>query len=80
MVHGIEVLKVLNERQKPRKEESKSNVPPHIGLNPALARKYVNRPWTEQELKGQQDVYKTYAEGAAAPFGKKEVQEEGIRQ
>jgi len=79
MVHGLETLKALNALEAKQKVERKVAVPLAIALNPALARKYLNRPWTDAELGGKQNVYKAYAISEREPFGKSEGQREGIR-
>ncbi|MFH0885332.1 MAG: hypothetical protein V1861_06500 [Candidatus Micrarchaeota archaeon] len=80
MVHGLEVLRALNARAANRPgKELKSGAPPEIAVNPVAARRHANRPWTEEELNGRQNVYKTYAEDAARPFNGKEGQREQLR-
>lgn len=81
MVHGLEVLKRMNERaaQRPRPEAKKAAVPEEISLNPALVKRYLNRPWTDAELNGRPNLVRQYAESAAEPFRKADVKAEGPR-
>ncbi|MCI0503142.1 hypothetical protein L0Y65_00350 [Candidatus Micrarchaeota archaeon] len=79
MVHCLEVLKKLNAETKKTDNTPKPYVPEKIGLNPALARKYVNRPWTKEELGGKESVFETYARGEREPFANAEVQGEGLQ-
>ncbi len=74
MVHGLETLGWLNARadNKNRKELTRESVPDSIALHPALSRRYQNRPWTEGELNGSQNVFATYAKDAGEPFKNKE--------
>jgi hypothetical protein len=60
-------------------ETPKPFVPDSIALNPALARKYVNRPWTSEELGGKQDVYASYARSEREPFRNREPAAEQAR-
>jgi hypothetical protein len=54
MVHGLETLEVLNRRETGRKPcKTRESVPNKFGLNPYLARRYVNRPWSRSETGGR---------------------------
>lgn len=80
MVHGLETLRRINAvTAKKADDRPKPFVPDKIALVPELARKYVNRPWTKEELCGKPSVYETYAKSAAEPFRKQEPSTEGAR-
>jgi len=80
MVHGLETLRRLNAvKQVKADERPKPFVPEKIALNPDLARKYVNRPWTREELGGKESVYETYARSEREPFRNREPATEQAR-
>ena len=51
MVHGLETLKRLNEKEAGRKpfKRPKEKVPKEIALHPVLLRRYLNRPWQKED-------------------------------
>lgn len=80
MVHGLETLRRINAvKAKKADERPKPFVPDKIALVPELARKYVNRPWTKEELGGKESVFETYARSEREPFRKAEPASEAIR-
>ena len=71
MVHGIETLVANNKKAQRKEDAGKVKVPDKIALHPSLARAYVNRPWTAEELGGRTNAQESYARDAAAPFKEK---------
>jgi hypothetical protein len=72
MVHCLETLKRLNAETRNADNVPKPKVPESIALNPALARRYVNRAWTKEELGGRESVYESYAKSEREPFRNRE--------
>jgi hypothetical protein len=79
MVHGLEVLKALNAKACSNGHAPKPSVPESIALNPALVRRYLNRPWTREELGGKESVYEAYARSEREPFRNREPECERAR-
>jgi hypothetical protein len=80
MVHGLEVIRKLNETPVGKPDNGKKSfVPPEIASRPFIARAFTNRPWTKKELGSQPDVYESYAKSAKAPFRPEAGQREGLR-
>jgi len=71
MVLGLNDIIGRNARAVAKTESAKPKVPESIALNPSLARRYVNSPWTREELGGRPTAQETYARDAAAPFAGK---------
>ncbi len=69
MVFCLEVIKRMNAERVSRPETSRIKVPERIALNPALARQWVNRPWTKEELGGKPSVFETYAASEKEALG-----------
>ncbi len=79
MVHCLEVIKRLNAQARPERNGKRPEVPESIALNPVLVRRYLNRPWTREELGGKESVYETYARSEREPFRNQEPRSEGAR-
>ena len=80
MVHDLVTLKRLNGEAKARPvEKPDEKVPERIALNPAAARAFLNRPWTNEELGSKTDVFASYAASEKEPFRRKEGGAEGLR-
>lgn len=79
MVHCLEVLKRINAEPRKADTHPKPFVPEKIALNPSLARRYVNRPWTKEELCGKESVYESYARSEREPFRNREPACEQVR-
>lgn len=73
MVLGLYDIIGRNAKAVVKPELPKPKVPDAIALNPALARKYVNSPWTKEELGGKANAQETYERDAQAPFRGKEI-------
>jgi len=82
MVHCLAVLRRLNE-EAAKKERGRrgyeANAPTAVARGPAALRAFLNRPWTDRELRGDQNVHETYAKSAAEPFERREGKIEGLR-
>jgi hypothetical protein len=81
MVHDLQTIIKLNAKKPGVKatETPKPFVPEKIALNPESARRYVNRPWTKEELGGKESVYETYARSEREPFRNREPASEQAR-
>ena len=75
MVYDLMTLKRMNavKAKKVTLGHNEEMVPKHLRGSVIATRRFLNRPWTREELKGKPSVYETYAESNKAPFKGKDV-------